>query len=153
MLGILRPGGLLTMPDWFLLVDALTGVPRNDWEKFAGPTWADEALDYSTNNAGSRPSCNRSLIDADVAPAEGRVRFTVPTSPSLAESKAGNASHEVELRRVCQAQADRVQDEAVGPDANVVLVEDLRDGVVSANVQHDMVDPDVLGVDELVAWP
>jgi predicted O-methyltransferase YrrM len=29
-LGLLRPGGLLTMVNWFLLVDALTGEPRND---------------------------------------------------------------------------------------------------------------------------
>ena len=25
------------MPNWLLLVDALTGDPRNDWERFAGP--------------------------------------------------------------------------------------------------------------------
>jgi predicted O-methyltransferase YrrM len=54
MLGLLRPGGLLTMPNWFLLVDALTGAPRNDWEKFAGPTWADDALDYAKRLAARR---------------------------------------------------------------------------------------------------
>jgi predicted O-methyltransferase YrrM len=47
MVGLLRPGGLLTMPNWFLLVDALTGTPRNDWEKFAGPAWANEVVDYA----------------------------------------------------------------------------------------------------------
>jgi predicted O-methyltransferase YrrM len=47
MLGLLRPGGLLTMPNWFLLIDALTGQPRDDWERFAGPTWAEDALDYA----------------------------------------------------------------------------------------------------------
>jgi predicted O-methyltransferase YrrM len=54
MLGLLRPGGLLTMPNWFLLVDALTGAPRNDWERFAGPTWADDALDYAKRLAARR---------------------------------------------------------------------------------------------------
>lgn len=47
MLGLLRPGGLLTMPNWFLLVDALTGEPRNDWARLAGPSWADETLAYA----------------------------------------------------------------------------------------------------------
>lgn len=46
-LGLLRPGGLLTMVNWFLLVDALTGEPRNDWATFAGPNWADETRDYA----------------------------------------------------------------------------------------------------------
>jgi predicted O-methyltransferase YrrM len=54
MLGLLRTGGLLTMPNWFLLVDALTGAPRNDWEKFAGPTWADDAIDYAKQLAARR---------------------------------------------------------------------------------------------------
>jgi hypothetical protein len=94
----------------------------------------------------------RSLVDADVAPAGSRVRLTTPTAPSLAQSKAGDTSHEVELRRVRQAQTDRADDHAVGADADVVLIEDLRDGVVPADVEDDVVDPDVLGVDELVAW-
>jgi predicted O-methyltransferase YrrM len=47
MVRLLRPGGLLTMPNWFLLIDALTGQPRNDWARLAGPTWADDALAYA----------------------------------------------------------------------------------------------------------
>ena len=47
MIERLRPGGLLTMPNWFLLVDALTGQPRNDWEHFAGPSWAEDAVTYA----------------------------------------------------------------------------------------------------------
>ena len=47
MVALLRPGGLLTMPNWFLLVDALTGEPRNDWERFAGPSWAEDAVAYA----------------------------------------------------------------------------------------------------------
>lgn len=54
MVGLLRPGGLLTMPNWFLLVDALSGVPRNDWERFAGPTWAADAIEYAEQLA-ARP--------------------------------------------------------------------------------------------------
>ena len=54
MLGLLRPGGLLTMPNWFLLVDALTGQPRNDWETFAGPSWADDVVAYA-RDLSARP--------------------------------------------------------------------------------------------------
>jgi predicted O-methyltransferase YrrM len=54
MVGLLRPGGLLTMPNWFLLVDALSGSPRNDWEKFAGPTWAADAIEYAEQLAARR---------------------------------------------------------------------------------------------------
>ncbi len=46
-LDLLRPGGLLTMVNWFLLVDAMTGEPRNDWASFAGPSWADETRSYA----------------------------------------------------------------------------------------------------------
>lgn len=52
MLALLRPGGLLTMVNWFLLVDAVTGQPRNDWEAFAGPNWAEETFDYARHLAG-----------------------------------------------------------------------------------------------------
>lgn len=47
MVDLLRPGGLLTMPNWFLLVDALTGDPREAWQRFAGPTWAHDAVAYA----------------------------------------------------------------------------------------------------------
>jgi predicted O-methyltransferase YrrM len=52
MLALLRSGGLLTMVNWFLLVDAITGQPRNDWESFAGPTWAEETFAYARHLAG-----------------------------------------------------------------------------------------------------
>ncbi len=51
MIGLLRPGGVLTMANWFLLVDALTGEPRNDWERFAGPDWAARTLKYAAQLA------------------------------------------------------------------------------------------------------
>jgi hypothetical protein len=61
MVGVLRPGGLLTMPNWFLLVDALTGTPRNEWERFAGPTWAADAVEYAEELA-VRPDLDVSWI-------------------------------------------------------------------------------------------
>ena len=42
-----------------------------------------------------------------MTPADGGERRTVPASPSLAELKLGDPSHEVELGRVSQTQADR----------------------------------------------
>ncbi len=54
MLGLLRPGGVLTMANWFLLVDALTGEARNDWALFAGPDWASNTIAYAERLA-SRP--------------------------------------------------------------------------------------------------
>lgn len=52
MVALLRPGGLLTMANWFLLVDALTGEPRNDWASFAGPAWAEDTVEYARVLAG-----------------------------------------------------------------------------------------------------
>ncbi len=54
MLGLLRPGGVLTMPNWFLLVDALRGEARNDWATFAGARWADDVMEYAEKLAGRR---------------------------------------------------------------------------------------------------
>lgn len=47
MIRLVRPGGIITMVNWFLLVDALTGEPRNDWEAFAGPNWAHDVAAYA----------------------------------------------------------------------------------------------------------
>lgn len=54
MISLLRPGGVLTMPNWFLLTDALTGEQRNEWERFAGPNWADDVVTYAEELAGRR---------------------------------------------------------------------------------------------------
>ncbi len=51
MIGLLRPGGVLTMANWFLLVDTLTGESGNDWERFAGPDWAARTLNYAEHLA------------------------------------------------------------------------------------------------------
>jgi len=47
VVALLCPGGMLTMVNWFLLVDALTGEPRNDWASFAGPGWVEDTLEYA----------------------------------------------------------------------------------------------------------
>src|SRR5580692_9332133 len=92
-----------------------------------------------------------SLVDADVTPAVSGIGFVVPSSPPLAQAKPCDARHEVKLGRTCEAQPNRSRDNAVGADTHVVLVQDLRDGIVSTHVEHHMVDADVLGIDELVA--
>ncbi|GEM_PF-3562645 len=47
LIELLRPGGTLTMPNWFLLEDAITGEARRDWAEFAGPNWAASTLTYA----------------------------------------------------------------------------------------------------------
>ncbi len=92
-----------------------------------------------------------SLVDADVTPAGGCEGLFVPPCPAVAQPKAGDAGHEVELRRVGQSHPDRAEDDAARADVDVVFIEDLRDGVVAADVQDNVVNADVFGVDELVA--
>ena len=47
MISLLRPGGPRTMANWFLLIDTISGEPRNDWAAFAGPSWRDDVLEYA----------------------------------------------------------------------------------------------------------
>lgn len=47
VLALLRPGGVLTMPNWFLLEDALTGRPRRDWSGLAGPDWRSAVVRFA----------------------------------------------------------------------------------------------------------
>jgi predicted O-methyltransferase YrrM len=47
MIGLLRRGGTLTMPNWFLLEDAITGEARRDWGDLAGPGWAASTMAYA----------------------------------------------------------------------------------------------------------
>ena len=47
MIQLLRPGGTLTMTNWFLLEDAITGEARRDWTEFAGPGWAASTVAYA----------------------------------------------------------------------------------------------------------
>lgn len=46
-LDLLRPGGTMTMANWFLLFDALTNAQQEAWEHFAGPAWQRRTLDYA----------------------------------------------------------------------------------------------------------
>ena len=43
----LSPRGVITMPNWFLLEDVLSGLPRRDWSEFAGPNWAAHTVAYA----------------------------------------------------------------------------------------------------------
>jgi hypothetical protein len=54
---------------------------------------------------------------------------------------------------VGQAEADRREGDALSADPDVVVVEDLRHRIVLADAEHDVVDLNLLGVDELVAGP
>lgn len=51
MIDRLRPGGVITMANWFLLEDAITGQPRNDWSAFAGDDWATTTRSYAARLA------------------------------------------------------------------------------------------------------
>lgn len=49
--GLLRPGGLLVISNWFLLEHAITGQSPVDWSQFAGPTWAEDVKAYARHLA------------------------------------------------------------------------------------------------------
>jgi predicted O-methyltransferase YrrM len=54
LLAVVAPGGVVTMPNWFLLEDALTPTPDRDWTAFAGPEWAEVTRRYARRLAGDR---------------------------------------------------------------------------------------------------
>ena len=45
--GVLRPGGLLVMSNWFLLEHAVSGPSPVDWAQFAGPNWREDIRAYA----------------------------------------------------------------------------------------------------------
>jgi predicted O-methyltransferase YrrM len=47
MLSRLPPGGVLTMANWFLLIDALSGDDQRDWGEYGGPSWREDTLTYA----------------------------------------------------------------------------------------------------------
>jgi predicted O-methyltransferase YrrM len=61
MVELLRPGGLLILANCFLLEDAISGQPRNDWESFAGPHWAENVQAYA-RRLTSDPRLHTSFI-------------------------------------------------------------------------------------------
>lgn len=44
---LLAPGGILTMPNWFLLSDALGDASRQDWAQLAGPRWRETTREFA----------------------------------------------------------------------------------------------------------
>lgn len=68
---LLQPGGLLTMPNWFLLEDAISGTPRRDWSEFAGAAWAEETLAYARRLARD-PTLLRHMGDFPAARASSQ---------------------------------------------------------------------------------
>ena len=61
MIELLRPGGLLILANCFLLEDAITGEPRDDWAKWAGPSWAENVKDFARSLV-SDPRLHTSFI-------------------------------------------------------------------------------------------
>lgn len=72
MVDLIRPGGLLTMVNWFLLVDAISGAPRNDWESFAGEGWAAATTQYAHELAARSDLDTTWLQNPPIAFAIGR---------------------------------------------------------------------------------
>jgi predicted O-methyltransferase YrrM len=51
---LLKPGGLLTTPDWFLLTDAIAGKHHRRWARFAVPVWEEATQAYTRRLANDR---------------------------------------------------------------------------------------------------
>src|ERR1700733_5534261 len=103
-----------------------------------------------SGSSAALDSALRRLVDADVAPAGGGERFTVPASRSLAQPETGDPRHQVELGWVSQAETDRAERNSVLTDVDVVRVQELRNRVITADVERHVVGCYVLGLDELV---
>jgi predicted O-methyltransferase YrrM len=61
MLGLLRPGGLLLISNFFLLEQAVTGRTTMDWSEFAGPDWVESVKAYAKKLV-SHPALHVSFI-------------------------------------------------------------------------------------------
>jgi predicted O-methyltransferase YrrM len=82
MVTVLRPGGVLSTPNWFLMEDAVSGQPRRDWSAFAGDQWAHETLAYA-----ERPSRDPRLHVTWVVsppPGVGIKKRNTPSAPDTA---------------------------------------------------------------------
>src|SRR6185503_20980134 len=79
------------------------------------------------------------LVDRYVSAARGPEGLAAPAAPPLAQAQAGQARHQIELRRPRVADVDRVQLRAAVGDDDLVRVHLLGDGVVDAAFQmHDV---------------
>lgn len=67
VLELLRPGGLLAMSNWFLLVQSLAEEPNMDWSDFAGPDWRENVQAFARELASERGVEVAWMMDPGVA--------------------------------------------------------------------------------------
>ena len=67
VLKLLRPGGVLAMSNWFLLVQSLAEEPNLDWSDFAGPNWRDNVQAFARELASQRDVEVAWMMDPGVA--------------------------------------------------------------------------------------
>ena len=67
VLELLRPGGLLAMSNWFLLVQSLAEEPNMDWSDFAGPDWRENVQAFARELASERGLEVAWMMDPGVA--------------------------------------------------------------------------------------
>jgi predicted O-methyltransferase YrrM len=66
-LELLRPGGLLAMSNWFLLVQSMAEEPNMDWSEFAGPNWRADVQAFARDLAAERDLEIAWMMDPGVA--------------------------------------------------------------------------------------
>lgn len=64
---LLERGGIWTMPNWFLLEDAITEIAHQDWSNFKGKDWPKRVMDYAVRLA----SDDRYYVNWSVSPPLG----------------------------------------------------------------------------------
>lgn len=54
MVDVLRPGGVIAMSNWFLLVQSMAEKPNMDWSEFAGADWREKVQAFAREFAAER---------------------------------------------------------------------------------------------------
>lgn len=67
MLDAVRPGGVIAMSNWFLLVQSMAVEPNIDWSEFAGPDWREKVQAFAQDLAAARGLEVAWIIDPGVA--------------------------------------------------------------------------------------
>lgn len=67
MVSLVRPGGVLVLSNWFLLVESLVAEPSLDWAQFGGPRWTADVQAYAREIAA------RGDLDVSFVPDPGMV--------------------------------------------------------------------------------
>jgi predicted O-methyltransferase YrrM len=67
VLELLRPGGVLAMSNWFLLVQSMADEPNMDWSEFAGPNWREDVQAFARELATERGLEVAWMMDPGVA--------------------------------------------------------------------------------------